>query len=242
MLLNLSVLSRRLCDRHNGVGADGVEWLFPDSEADVMARLFNADGSEAEISGNGTRCVAAEICSRTAKSQVVVRTGAGLKTCRLMGDQGAIFEFETDMGPATVGEQLKIETASVRAVGTRVGIGNPHFVVFVGQFPEDWRRQASLIQKQPQFPQGTNVEYVMVRGPNEIEIRLFERGVGETQSSGTGSCASAVATIAGGRVTSPVTVIAPGGSQTVRWEGQLDLNKVYLRGPATLVCRGEFFA
>ena len=115
-------------------------------------------------------------------------------------------------------------------------MGNPHYVIFVENFREGWQRQAALIGAQPQFPQGTNVEYVLVRGANAIEIRLFERGVGETESSGTGSCASAVAAIASGRVASPVTVIAPGGTQTVRWEGQ-----VYLRGPATLVCRGEFF-
>jgi len=115
-------------------------------------------------------------------------------------------------------------------------MGNPHFVIFVESFQEGWQRQAALIGTQPQFPQGTNVEYVVVRGEREIEIRLFERGVGETESSGTGSCASAVAAIASGRVASPVTVIAPGGSQTVRWE-----NQVYLRGPATLICRGEFF-
>ena len=241
---DLAALSRRLCDRHRGVGADGVEWLFPDAEADVKARLINADGSEAEISGNGTRCVAAEICSRENKTEVVVRTGAGLKTCRLVGRedgrqgtrQGSTFEFETDMGQPEVGGQLSIETMWVRAVGTRVSMGNPHFVIFVENFQDGWQRQAALIGTQPQFPQGTNVEYVVVRGAHEIEIRLFERGVGETQSSGTGSCASAVTAIASGRVASPVTVIAPGGAQTVRWEDQ-----VYLRGPATLVCRGEFF-
>lgn len=233
---DLGVLSRRLCDRHNGIGADGVEWVFPDAEADVMARLFNADGSEAEISGNGTRCVAAEICSRTEKRKVVVRTGAGLKTCELVGRAGSTFEFEADMGLAVVGERLAIETNWVRATGTRVSIGNPHFVIFVERFPEDWQRQAAVIQTQPQFPQGTNVEYVVVRGANEIEIRLFERGVGETQSSGTGSCASAMAAIAAGKVAWPVKVIAPGGPQTVRSEGQ-----VYLRGPATLICRGEYF-
>jgi len=241
---DLAALSRRLCDRRRGVGADGVEWLFPDAEADVKACLINADGSEAEISGNGTRCVAAEICSRENKTEVVVRTGAGLKTCRLISRedgregrrQGPTFEFETDMGRPEVGGQLSIETMWVRAVGTRVSMGNPHFVVFVQNFQEGWQRQAALIGTQPQFPQGTNVEYVAVRGANEIEIRLFERGVGETQSSGTGSCASAVAAIASGRVASPVKVIAPGGSQTVRWE-----NQVYLRGAATLVCRGEFF-
>jgi len=241
---DLGALSRRLCDRHSGVGADGVEWLFPDAEADVKARLINADGSEAEISGNGTRCVAAEICSRKNKTEVVVRTGAGLKTCRLIypkdgrkdGRQGSTFEFETDMGQPEVGGQLSIETMWVRAVGTRVSMGNPHFVIFVENFQDGWQRQAALIGTQPQFPQGANVEYVVVRGANEIEIRLFERGVGETQSSGTGSCAAAVAAIASGRVASPVTVIAPGGSQTVRWE-----NQVHLQGPATLICRGEFF-
>jgi diaminopimelate epimerase len=218
------------------VGADGVEWLFPDGEADVKARLINADGSEAEVSGNGTRCVAAEICSREHKTEVVVRTDAGLKTCRLTGRQGSTFEFEADMGRPEVGGQLSIETMWVRAVGTKVSMGNPHFVIFVENFQDGWQRQAALIGTQPQFPQGTNVEYVVVRGENEIEIRLFERGVGETESSGTGSCASAVAAIASGRVASPVTVIAPGGSQTVRWE-----NQVYLRGPATLICRGEFY-
>jgi diaminopimelate epimerase len=233
---DMAAISRRLCDRHRGVGADGVEWLFPDAEADVRAHLINADGSEAEISGNGTRCVAAEICSREGKAEVVVRTGAGLKTCRLAGRQGSTFEFEVDMGQPEVGGQLSIETMWVRAVGTKVSMGNPHFVIFVENFQDGWQRQAALIGTQPQFPQGTNVEYVVVRGANEIEIRLFERGVGETESSGTGSCASAVAAIAIGRVASPVAVIAPGGSQTVRWE-----NQVYLRGPATLICRGEFF-
>jgi len=241
---DLGALSRRLCDRHRGVGADGVEWLFSDAEADVKARLINADGSEAEISGNGTRCVAAEICSRENKTEVVVRTGAGLRTCRLTGRedgreggrQGSTFEFETDMGQPEVGGQLSIETMWVRAVGMNVSMGNPHFVIFVENFQEGWQRQAALIGTQPQFPQGTNVEYVVVRDAREIEIRLFERGVGETQSSGTGSCAAAVAAIASGRVASPVTVISPGGAQTVRWEDQ-----VYLRGPATLICRGEFF-
>src|ERR1700690_1788044 len=237
---DLNELTRRLCHRHNGVGADGVEWLFPDAEADARARLINADGSEAEISGNGTRCVAAEICSRTGKTEVAIRTAAGVKICRLIERRGSSFEFESDMGQADVGSQTSIETMWVRAGGTKVSMGNPHFVIFVENFQEGWQKQAALIQTQPQFPQGTNVEYVIVRGPNEIEIRLFEGGVGETLSSGTGSCASAIAAIAGGQVASPVKVVAPGGSQTVRWENKGNLNRVYLRGPATLICRGEY--
>jgi diaminopimelate epimerase len=233
---DLSILTRRLCNRNFGVGADGVEWLFPDAETDVRARLINADGSEAEISGNGTRCVAAEICSRQKKKEVVVRTGAGLKTCRLLAQRGTTFEFETNMGEPEVGAELTLEPASGRVSGIKVSMGNPHFVIFVDNFADGWQSEAATIGKLPQFPEGTNVEYVIVRGKNEIEIRLFERGVGETQSSGTGSCASAVAAIANGRVVSPVKVVAPGGSQTVRWE-----DEVYLQGPATLICRGEFF-
>jgi diaminopimelate epimerase len=232
---DLAAISRCLCSRHNGVGADGVEWLFPDTDADVFARLFNGDGSEAEISGNGTRCVAAELCARTGKEQIIIRTGAGLKTCRLTGRCGATFEFETDMGQPAIGEQVSIETVLVRAAGMNVSMGNPHFVIFVDTFPSDWQRDASLIGALPLFPEGTNVEYVVVRGPSEIEIRLFERGVGETESSGTGSCASAVAAIASRGVSSLVTVTAPGGPQTVRWE-----KEVYLTGPATLICRGEY--
>jgi diaminopimelate epimerase len=238
--LDLSDLSCQLCDQHRGIGADGVEWLFPDTNVEVTARLINADGSEAEISGNGTRCVAAEICSRTkseiGKTEIMVRTGAGLKACRLTGQQGSTFEFETNMSQPQVGHELAIALAQARVVGTVVSMGNPHYVIFVKNFHDGWRRDAALIAAQPQFPHGTNVEYAAVRGTNEIEIRLFERGVGETQSSGTGSCAVAVAAITSQRVSSPVTVIAPGGAQVVRWE-----RDVYLRGPAQLICRGEFF-
>lgn len=244
---DLSALTRRLCDRHYGVGADGVEWLYPDQDKDkkhgdkqpdVTARLINADGSEAEISGNGTRCVAADICSREGKTEIVICTGAGLKTCRLKNQQGLTFEFEAAMGQPEVGEQLWIDTIRGRVLGTKVSIGNPHFVILGEDFPASWQQEAALIgpANQSHFPQGTNVEYAVVRDPNTIEIRLFERGVGETQSSGTGSCASAVAAIASGRVTSPVSVVAPGGPLTVRWE-----NQIYLQGPATIICQGEFF-
>jgi diaminopimelate epimerase len=117
-------------------------------------------------------------------------------------------------------------------------MGNPHYVVFVEEFPAAWQAQAAEIQKQPQFPEGVNVEFVRVAGPNAIEARFFERGAGETQSSGTGSCASGVAAIAAGRAQSPVSVHAPGGTQIVRWTGRRDV--VFLRGPAQLICRGEF--
>lgn len=233
---DLAEVSRRMCERHNGIGADGVEWLSPDPDADVTARLFNADGSEAEVSGNGTRCVAAFLCSRGSKEQFVIRTGAGLKTCVLTSRDGSTFEFEADMGEPVVEPERVVEPQGLRLTGRKVSMGNPHFVILGEGFPEGWQKQAALLASQPTFPQGTNVEFVIVKGPNAIEIRLFERGVGETQSSGTGSCASAVAAIAAGRASSPLQVTAPGGTQTVRWD-----QRVYLRGPASLVCQGEFF-
>ena len=226
-----------MCDRHEGVGADGVEWMYPHVSADVEIRLINADGSEAEISGNGTRCVAAYICAERGKEKITIQTGAGLKTCVLTGRNESEYEFEVEMGEAAVGAELAVQLGAHEVRGIPVSMGNPHYVVFVPEFAEDWRTQAAEIQRSPQFKQGVNVEMVVVDGKHDVRARFFERGVGETQSSGTGSCASAVAAIATGKAESPVRVHAPGGIQTVRQEGKL----VFLRGAARLVCRGEFF-
>ena len=228
--------SRRICDRHQGVGADGVEWLFPARDADVRARLFNADGSEAEISGNGTRCVAAYLCSQKPRETVSIRTGAGVKRCTLTARSENQYDFEIEMGEPEVGDEVALKLGCGEVRGIPVSIGNPHYVVFVSEYAHGWQAQAAEIGRQPNFKQGINVELVIVKDRSNIEARFFERGVGETQSSGTGSCASAIAAIATERAESPVRVHAPGGIQTVRWEAQ-----VYLRGPAQLICRGEFF-
>jgi diaminopimelate epimerase len=228
--------TRRICDRHKGVGADGVEWLFPAQDADIRARLLNADGSEAEISGNGTRCVAAHLCSENPREKVNVRTGAGIKTCTLTSHEEMLFEFETAMGEPQVGDEFSIKVAFGEVRGVPVSMGNPHFVVFVDEFTPGWQGDGAEIGKHHDFKYGINVEFVKVRDQGNIEVRFYERGVGETQSSGTGSCASAVASIFSNRAESPVRVHAPGGVQTVRWEGE-----VFLRGPAQIVCRGEYF-
>ena len=233
---DLAEFSRRICDRHNGVGADGVEWLFPTDDADMLARLINADGSEAEISGNGTRCVAAYMVSNGHSGKVAIRTGAGVKHCELVAREEHSFEFEMEMGNPQVGDDFSLKLAFGQVRGTPVSMGNPHYVVFVDEFSPDWQSQGAEIGRQKNFKEGVNVEFVRVTGANEIEVRFYERGVGETQSSGTGSCASAVAAIATGRVSAPVKVHAPGGTQVVRWAG----GNVFLRGPAQLVCRGEF--
>jgi diaminopimelate epimerase len=233
---DLAVFSRRICDRHSGVGADGVEWLFPAQDADIRARLFNADGSEAEISGNGTRCVAAYVCAEQKKEIIVIRTGAGVKTCTLTGRNDSTYEFETAMGEPQVGDEFSIKLAFAEARGIPVSMGNPHFVVFVDQFGPGWQAEAAEMGRHHDFKYGINVELVQAKDKRNLEARFFERGVGETQSSGTGSCAAAVAAIASARAESPLRVHTPGGVQTVRWEEQ-----VFLRGPAQLICRGEFF-
>lgn len=237
---DIAEFTRRICDRHNGVGADGIEWMQPHFTADVEIRLINADGSAAEISGNGTRCVAAYVCDRTGKDRISILTGAGMKVCQLTSRRNSEYEFEIEMGHAAVEHELALQiiAGEVRREvrGIPVSIGNPHFVIFVPEFVTNWQSHAAEIQRNSHFTQGVNIELVAVDSKFDIRARFFERGVGETQSSGTGSCAAAVAAIAAGRAASPVKVQAPGGTQTVRTVG----TNVFLRGPARLLCRGEF--
>jgi diaminopimelate epimerase len=229
-------LTRRMCDRNEGVGADGVEWLSSDPHADIRAHLLNADGSEAELSGNGTRCVAAYMTSIERKNAITVRTGAGIKTCTLVSDHDGLYEFETAMGEPEVGDEFSIKVAFGDVSGIPVSMGNPHFVRFVESFKAGWQADAAEIGKHHDFKHGINVELVRVRDEHNLDVRFFERGAGETRSSGTGSCASAVASIFAGKARSPVSVHAEGGTQIVRWE-----KDVFLSGTARLVCRGEFF-
>ena len=233
---NFHALTRAICDRRNGVGADGVEWVLAASGADLRIRLVNADGSDAEISGNGTRCVAAWYCADRPVQTVRIETDAGVKTCDLTSRQGNTFEFRSAMGEPKVDGELAVGLSYDEVKGVPVSMGNPHFVMFVPDFAQNWREVASEIATHRDFPNGTNVELVKVAGENDIEIRIWERGVGETRSSGTGSSAAAVASIHTERARSPVRVHAPGGVQMVEWE-----HEVLLYGPATLLCRGEFF-
>lgn len=230
-------VTRSMCHRYQGIGADGVEWMLPHATAEIEIDLINADGSAAEISGNGTRCVAAYLFSEQQTEKISIQTGAGLKTCTLTSRGESEYEFEMAMGPAKVDKELLVRTSKGEARGIPLSTGNPHYVIFVDGFPQDWQAQALEIQGSPAFSQGVNVEFVKIEGKHDVRARFFERGAGETQSSGTGSCASAVAAIATGRAESPVKVHAPGGMQTVRQEGQ----NIFLRGPARLICRGEFF-
>jgi diaminopimelate epimerase len=234
---DIAAFTRCICDRHDGVGADGVEWTSPHFTADIEIRLINADGSPAEISGNGTRCVAAYLCSTHGKERVSILTGAGIKVCTLTARRDSQYEFESEMGKATVDPESAVRISTGEVSGIRVSMGNPHFVLIVPEFTRNWQSQAAEIQKLPQFPEGVNVEYVVVDSKFDLRARFFERGAGETRSSGTGSCASAVAAMSAGRADSTVKVHAPGGTQMVRRQGE----SIFLRGPAHLVCQGEFF-
>ncbi len=235
--VDLAAITQRMCDRHEGVGADGVEWMYPHAAADVQIRLINADGSEAEISGNGTRCVAAYVCAEKGIEKIAIQTGAGLKTCALTGRSDSGYEFEVEMGAAVVGAELTVTFPEGTVKGIPVSMGNPHYVVLVKEFSRTWQDEAAAIQGSGTFSDGVNVEFVAVDGKHDVRARFFERGVGETQSSGTGSCASAVAAMTTGKAESPVRVHTAGGIQTVRRDAGL----VFLRGSARLVCRGEFF-
>ena len=253
----MKAVTQQICNRNRGVGADGVEWLFASDKADVYAHLINSDGSDAEVSGNGTRCVAAwEVWRRqseyrrssesidevltdigTNARQVRVLTDAGVKTCSQVSHKGTEFQFRSDMGQPKIEGETSIRLRGGECRGVKLSTGNPQFIVFVDEFPDNWAKVGAEIESHVEFPQRTNVEFVKVKNAGEIEIRIFERGAGETQSSGTGSCASAVASIHTRRVKSLVRVVAPGGPQIVEWDG----GNIFLTGPAQILCRGEFF-
>jgi diaminopimelate epimerase len=247
-------LTRCLCARNTGIGADGVEFFawndIRTSSNSGRLHLYNADGSIAEISGNGTRCVAAwmaEALGCRAGDEVEIVTDAGLRVCRVNAvdiSSGFTVEVTTGMGTPTFAPRAVTLASGRRVEGDEVNTGNPHFVIVVdnADFAVDglsWTAIGAEICVHPDFPRQTNVEFVRVVSPSEIEIRIFERGVGPTTSSGTGSSATATAAIALGLAKSPLTVVAPGGAQTVAWDGPG--TELKLTGPAALIAQGEAF-
>lgn len=239
------VLAARLCARNTGVGADGVEFLEWGGERTGRIRLANADGSIAEISGNGTRCVAAWMARRKGVpvgESIVLETDAGGRECRLVNAEGHRFDFAAGMGVPVVEDKEITLADGTKIAGVSVSTGNPHFVIFVadGSFrvsARSWQEIGGELCGHAAFPDGTNVEFVHVVDTNKIEIRIFERGVGPTSSSGTGTCATAAATIARRGGSRNLLVCAPGGKQTVDWVGEAA--DIILTGPAELICTGE---
>jgi diaminopimelate epimerase len=242
---DLPAVARRMCDRHRGVGADGVEILGPpgpaERPADAFIRLFNSDGSEAEVSGNGTRCVAAYLVAHKAAAEMLrISTLAGLKELRLVDRQGLQFVFDMTMGVPRYREdeiRCTLEAAGDVHEVTLVNVGNPQCVLLVDDFEFDWPRLGEAIEAHPRFPVRTNVSFVQPIDEHSLDVRFWERGAGQTLSSGTGSTGAAVAGILLGKVRSPVRVRTLAGDLLVTWEG----DELILQGPATIVARGEYF-
>ena len=251
----LSEFARFVCDRHFGVGADGVIWILPSQVADFKMRIFNPDGSEAEMCGNGIRCAAKWFYDRDyAKGKAVqVETLAGIKTVWVQEENGEAVAVTVDMGepifapslvPTSLGEgseaievPLSVEGAGTYIVSA-VSMGNPHCVVFVNDvdnFPVE--TIGPRIEHHPAFPKRTNVEFVQVLSRNEMKVRVWERGAGLTLACGTGACASLVIASRTGRTDRKAKVHLPGGTLTIEWR---DDGRIYMTGPAVEVFRGEF--
>jgi len=237
---DLPAIARAICDRHTGIGADGWMLVSPpdDPLAEGSIQLYNSDGSAPEISGNGTRCAAAFLIRHGYAAGVVrVRTGAGIKTLRLLSRSGLTFEFEMNMGRAQMlAERFSLPLSTGPRDVTLMDVGNPQCAVPVENFDFDWRAMGKEIESHPHFPKKTNVSFIVPVDRHSIDVRFYERGAGETMSSGTGSTGAAVAAVARGLAESPVDVLTPAGKMTLRLE-----DNVYLTGPAEIVGEGEFF-
>lgn len=251
---------RRACDRHYGVGGDGVATLeaaAQGSAADFVLRIFNPDGSEAAMSGNGSRSAAAFLYFQGLwrSEELRLSTKAGVKLYRLLEQDGrGLYRFAAEIGrpaldsatiPMMTGEArepvldfpLELETGEVVRL-TALQMCNPNACVFVDDFERvDWRRVGRAVESHPQFPQRTNVEFIRVRDRGTIEVRVYERGVGPTLSSGTGACAAAVASCLNERTDRRVRVEMEGGRLEVEWR---DDGEVVLTGEAEVIYRGEW--
>jgi diaminopimelate epimerase len=258
---DFGVFSKQICDRHFGAGADGVEVLLDSPRAagvDFEVRLFNADGGESPISGNGTRCVAAYLylVEKWGGQEVRIATGAGVKILKPVdrGDLiGPRMVFEAEMGAPrfaseeipvvmatrldrVIGQKLDVNGQSVKFTAT--SMGNPHCSVFVDDFESvDWRAIGSKIETHAAFPERTNVEFIRVINRDEIEVRFWERGVGETLASGTGACGAALAAMINDLAAAKVKVITAAGALIVEWRGD---GMIVQTGEASIVYRGEW--
>ncbi len=236
-----SELARILCERHTGVGADGLI-LYRATPRGAAMRLFNADGSYSEVSGNGVRALGAVLLHgrpNGASLALIVETDAGEKQLDLLGRDGTRLTFRAAMGrPEAIAERtLDVGGETLRVVTLRVG--NPQCVAVEGTLSvERLHRLGALLEHHEAFPEGTNVEFATVESPSRVRILIWERGVGPTLASGTGACASAVAAAVAGGASRDVEVVAPGGTQRVEWTDE----GLFLTGWAEVLCRGTWLA
>jgi diaminopimelate epimerase len=232
----LQEIAIAICDRYTGVGGDG--WILLDPAGgegfDASIRIFNSDGSEPELSGNGTRCAAA-LLARTnhGKKEFNIWTGAGIKHLRMISSTERGFQFEMNMGTIRV---IELNATVQGRDAVIVDAGNPQCAFPVDDFDFDWRSVGAAVERDRKFPKRTNVSFVRPVDLHTIEVRFWERGAGETNSSGTGSTGAALAAIARGIAQSPVTVLTPAGPLGLRFD-----SNVYLTGPVEYIADGFFY-
>lgn len=247
-------LSIRMSDRHFGVGADGIILIMPSKVADFCMRMFNADGSEGKMCGNGSRCVAKYVYDNglTRKTEVTLETLAGIKVLKMhLGADGKVDTVTVDMGePILTAAEVPALSASERMVEenlptakhgdfavTAVSMGNPHGVIFVDEITDELVLGAGPeLERHSAFPDRANIEFVKVIDGETVQMRVWERGSGETLACGTGACATAVAAALTGRTNRKVTVKLIGGDLSIEWN-EKD-NHVYMTGPARTVFTG----
>ncbi len=250
--MDYSETARKLCHRQLGVGGDGLIAVLPSTTADARMRIYNSDGSEAEMCGNGIRCFAKFVydVGYVRKDLMEIETLAGVLSIKLEIIEGEVGQITVDMGepcldptkiPVLAGGdmavQQKLEVDSKKFSFTAVSMGNPHCVIFVNDFDSlMWQNLGPEIEVLPLFPKKTNVEFVRVDGNHEITMNVWERGVGPTLACGTGACASVVAGVLEGRINRQVSVHLPGGDLQIEWRED---NHVYMSGPATYVFRAQ---
>lgn len=227
-------------DRHKGIGSDGLVLIgkSPIPEADYSMRIFNADGSEAMMCGNASRCIGKYLYERnlTTQTQIRLLTNSGIKTLILHVSDGVVESVTVDMGePQLENEEQYVSSRSI-GKGTFVSMGNPHYVIFtelIDQVGETGR----VIEHHPSFPQRCNIEFGRVEDDGSIRTRVWERGSGITMACGTGACATAVAACITGRAGRHSRIVMDGGTLDIEWR-ESD-NHVYMTGPATFVFDGE---
>ena len=235
----LGPLARAICHRHHGVGADGLI-AYRRTATGATMTLRNADGSRAEVSGNGVRCLAAWLVAAEGAEDgedIVVETEGGAKTLTLLDAAAPRYTFRAQMGQPQALRQERIDVGGEQVEVVVLSVGNPQCIVLVDSLEEARRRFEHLgprLATHARFPAGTNVELVAVERPDRLRILIWERGVGPTAASGTGACAAAVAAAAFGGAARTVDVVSPGGPQRVEWAP----DGIHLTGWAELVCRG----
>ncbi len=252
-LENPEAAAVKLSDRHFGIGGDGIVLICPSALADAKMRMFNADGSEGKMCGNAIRCVGKYLYDfqKTNKTTLKIETLSGVKTLFLNVENGKTQSVKVDMGaPSLSPEQIPVRLGGEEIIGreaeiaggryaiTCVSMGNPHCVVFGGDPAEiEIEKLGPKFETAALFPDRTNTEFVQVLGGNEIKMRVWERGSGETWACGTGACAAAVAAVLNGYAArdEDIVVHLRGGDLIVRWTK----DTVYMTGTATLVFTGE---